>query len=314
MAVIAYTQDAALMGYQQWLMQQGIIACQDRIILGQGAPDCAAMPGAVVAQAGSQIRYSVLTTLSSATVTFSGQFQTFEGMWQNVGETVVGTSAGGIDQVTRPATAGCYKNMVASVGTAVVADSEVYVIAELGRTNNGVFQPYAVLVSGYIRTNEPIDSGGGPQQQNPPTTASGAGACICPSTFEIRSIDGIMAAQGWQDNYTPAANTAERVVSIVGYGTNGATVANRNIFAEIIAVGAGPVAWIQSPDSLTANQSYSIQGMVGRGPDFTRLTDFYRSLPESLWWSTTYQVQIGIGNFQVGDTIDDGYILVEVRS
>lgn len=314
MAVLKYTQDAALMNYQQWLMQQGVAACLEEQRQSQDMPNCATQPGALVAQAGSQIRYSVLTTLTSVTVFFAGQFQPLTGGWQNVGQTVIGTSAGGIDRITQPAVAGCYNSMVATVGSAIVAGSEVYVLAELGRTNNGVFQPYALLVSGYIRTDEPIDSRDGPRLQNPPTGGGSTGTCVCPSTIEIRSIDGIQAAQGWQDNYTPASGSIERVLSVVGYGTNGATVANRNIFAEFVVVGAGPVMWIQSPDTLTAGQSYSIQGLVERGPDFTRLTDFYRSLPATLWFSQEYQVQIGIGNFKAGDTIDDGYVVIEVKS
>lgn len=314
MGIITYTQDAVLGAYQQWLMQQGAQACLDKRIIGQDAPDCGLQAGTIYAQAGSLLRYSVLTTLTSVNVSFFGQFQTEAKMWQNVGQVVTGTSAGGIDRITQTATAGCYKNMVASVGTASVSGTEVYVLAELGRTNNGEFVPYAVLLSGYVTTNEPLDSGGGPRGRPTPSSGGSGGSCVCPSTFSIRAIDGVRSAQGWQDNYTPASGTVERVASIVGTATMGGTAGNRDVFAEFIAVGAGPVMWIRSPTTITAGQSASIQGMVDRGPDLTVGTDFYRSIPASLWWSTEYQVQIGIGGFLAGDTITDGFVIIEVRS
>lgn len=310
MAIITYTQDAVLGAYQQWLMVQGANACLERDQRDQTGRDCADLPGSVVAQAGSQIRYSVLTTLTSATVFFAGTFRNEAKQWQNIAETVVGTSAGGVDQVIRPVSAGCFRTFVASVGTAVVAGSEVYVLAELGRTNNGVFQPYALLAAGYVRTNEPIDMTPGPGTKNPP----GGGSCVCPSTFELRSIDGIVSAQGWIDNYTPAANTVERVWALVNLATMGATVANRFLFCEIVGVGVGPLAWAHTPQTLVASGSYGLLAYADRGSDLDLGTDFYRSLPGGLWLSQEYQVQIGIGNFKTGDTIDDGYVIVEVRS
>lgn len=314
MAIITYTQDAVLGAYQQWLMQQGAQACLDRIQRSQDPPSCADVAGAIVAIAGSQIRYTVLTTLPSVNVFFSGQFQTETGMFQGISETVVGTSAGGVDRVIRPATAGCYRTMVASVGSALVAGSEVYVLAELGRTNNGEFQPYALLVSGYIRTNEPIDTGPSPGTKNPPTGGGGGSNCICPSTFEIRLIDGIQAAQGWQKNFTPAANTVERVWALVNLATMGGAATNKFLFCEIVGVGVGPIAWAHTPSVLAQPNSYGLLAYCDRGSDLDSGRDYYRSLPGQLWLSQEYQVQLGIGNFQSGDAIDDGYAIIEVRS
>lgn len=314
MAVITYTQTAVLSAYQTWLMEQGAQACLERIVRPlepPGAPSALCGP---YAQAGSQIRYTVTTTLATATVSFSGQFRTVTGAWQNMGESVTATSAGGATQVVRPATAGSYANMVASVGAATVGAGEVYVVAELGRQNNGAFTPYAVLFKGYPESNAPLDLCAGTFLQNPPSTGGGGNACVCPSTFEIRDIGDIVAPQGVQANFTPAAGTVERIVNITGYALMGATVGNRSMFAEFIAFGAGPVMQIQTATTIPANADAGILGYIDRASDFTDGNYFNKTIPGGLWWSTTYQVQIGIIGFQAGDEIAQGFIIVETRT
>lgn len=292
MAVITYTQDAALMSYQSWLMQQGNAAILERQCSPQNEPTCANMPGAVVAQAGSLIRYSVLTTLTSATVFFGGQFQTLAGQWQNVAETVIGTSAGGIDAVLRPAVAGCYKNLVATVGTAVVAGTEVYVLAELGRINNGVFQPYAVLVSGYIRTNEPIDSGGGPRRKDPPPSGGGGGGCCLETNFP----------DTWDpdsDNpYTyprePDAN-ARLVYLEYGY-TTGAGGGNRRQYL-LISPPSGYGFEVFSTVDQPGGVQFSYAFQAGGPPYYDAgLNRHYFPLPDSLWFSSDILVTIQASN------------------
>lgn len=314
MAVINYTQDAVLMGYQQWLMQQGQIACLERIQRPQEPAPCSNVPGAIVAQAGSQIRYTVLTSQSSVPVFFSGTFQNELGMQQNVAETVVGTSAGGADHVIRPATAGCYRTFVASVGSALVAGSEVYVLAELGRTNNGVFQPYALLVSGYVRTNEPIDMSPSPGTKNPPTGGGGGGTCVCPTSYVIQGIDGIQSAQGWQVNRTPAANTVERIIQMNMTMFSDTGVGNRYLFVENVVVGAGPVFYQRTANDIPASTDMTFQCNAEIGAAFPEPDVRYGVLPSTLWYAQEYQMQVGIGNFLSGDEVIDAYAIIEVKA
>jgi hypothetical protein len=308
MAIITYTQDAVLGAYQQWLMQQGAQACLERRIIGQEPPNCANVAGAIVAQAGSQIRYSVLTTLSSATVFFMGQFQTEAGAWQNVAETVVGTSAGGIDQVTRPAVAGCYRTMVASVGTALVAGSEVYVLAELGRTNNGEFQPYAILVSGYVRTNEPIDSSPQPGVKNPPAGTSGGGGCCMTTLFD----DTFDPDAGAYTVVVPSGANGRLVFLNATYVASG-VAANRTINVQLNP--ASGFGWTDTNQNVqTAGQGKGYIWQI-EGQTFTDSAtgDFYRSLPTSLWFSGDFTVELRANNPQAGDNFLTSDITYEIK-
>lgn len=308
MGIITYTQDAVLGAYQQWLMQQGAQACLDRRIIGQDAPDCGLQAGTIYAQAGSLLRYSVLTTLSSVTVSFFGQFQNEARMWQNVGQIVTGTSAGGIDRITQTATAGCYKNMVASVGTASVSGTEVYVLAELGRTNNGEFVPYAVLLSGYVTTNEPLDSTGGPRGRPTNSGGSGGGGC-CIGTLS----DDIFDPDSGSYTVVVPSGANGRVVSLSGLFTCGAGVANRTVNLQLNpASGLGWQDTNQNIQTATQVKGYVWQietdayTNVGTG-------DLYRGLPSSLWFSGNFTVELRANNVQAGDSWSSWDITYEIK-
>lgn len=310
MAVVTYTQNAVLGAYQQWLMQQGAQACLERRVIGQDAPDCAIQQGMVRAQAGSLLRYSVLTTLASANVFFAGQFLSDVGMWQNVGETVTGTSAGGIDQVVRPATAGCYKNMVASVGTAVVAGSEVYVLVELGRTNNGQFTPYAILLSGYVRTNEPIDSGGGPKINNPPTTGGGGGGC-CIESMVADIFSGTTTATY---SATVAAGTAQNVKFVANVLTTSANAANRLVLLSLLpTTGRGYESRAIAVQTASTSRGYVWQAGGARYQNVADGNE-YLDIPDNLWFDQNYQVELSMTNVQAGDSWTFGDVTIAVRA
>lgn len=285
-----------LSGFQAWQQEQFIRQCLERRTVGQDAPDCALNEGVVYAQPGSLLRYSVLTTLSSATVFFSGQFQNAARMWQNVGQTVIGTSAGGIDRVTVPATQGCYKNMVASVGSAVVAGSEVYVIAELGRTNNGEFLPYAVLVSGYVRTNEPIDSGGGSQIQNPPSSGGGGGCCI--GTTHVDTASGVESISYTITVPSGAMSRILRVSDVlVAAGAGGA----RTVYFEAHpSSGLGYESAAGVTQGAGATYGYVWQAGGQRYND-TANSQFFDALPMELWFSEDILITLSQVNVQTGD-------------
>jgi hypothetical protein len=296
MAIINYTQEAVLGAYQQWLMQQGAQACLERINRGQDALSCANVPGAIVAQAGSQIRYTVLTTLSSATVTFSGQFQTESGMWQNVNETVVGTSAGGVDRVLRPATAGCYRTFVASVGTATVAGSEVYVLAELGRTNNGVFQPYAILTSGYVRTNEPIDMTPGPGTRNPPSSGTGGGCCLETIYSDSWDPDSLNPY-----TWTPASGANAKMVYLNFTHTTSGTAGNRYIYLNVgtfSGYGFEVSSTIAQPASTSYDYTFQAGGETYQNAATAR--NFF-GIPADLWFDDVIYITIQANGVKAGD-------------
>lgn len=308
MGIINYTQDAVLGAYQQWLMQQGAQACLDKRIIGQDAPDCGLQAGTVYAQAGSLLRYSVLTTLSSVNVSFFGQFQNEAKMWQNVGQIVTGTSAGGIDRITQTAVAGCYKNMVASVGTAAVSGTQVYVLAELGRTNNGEFVPYAVLLSGYVTTNEPLDSSGGSRGRTPPSTGGSGGCCIGRLTAAVVNF-----GSGAAYTVTVPAGSAGRLIQLQGNFTASATAANRRVELQLNpSTGFGFVDL--NANVVTAGQSqdfgWQIDGQIfsvaATGPH-------WRPAPPSMWFDGNFTVELRAENVQTGDSFGNWDITTELK-
>lgn len=313
MAVINYTQQAVLGAYQSWLMEQGARACLDRVIIGQDGPKRPLASCGPYAQAGTSIRYTVSTTLASASVFFAGQFQTDEGKWANVGETVTATSAGGVKQIVRPAVAGSYANMVASVGGATVGEGEVYVVAELGRQNNGAFVPYAVLFKGYPESNTPLDICSGTFMQNKPQTATG-GNCVCPTTFVLQGMDIIGGGQAAEALRTPAAGTKERLVVAVVTATLGGGAGLRALQFDWRDDVVGQVGRIRTPDTLAASTFYSLNGYVETSPIVATGVFHYVSLPSSIYMTAPWRMLSDIEQFQTGDTINDSYGVVEVTS
>lgn len=308
MAVITYSQEAVLGAYQTWLMQQGAQACLDRIVRSQEPPSCANIPGTVYAQAGSSIRYTVLTTLSQATVFFSGSFQPDSGGWNNVSQTVIGTSAGGVDRVIRPATPGCYRTMVATVGEAVVGGAEVYVLAELGRTDNGVFVPYALLVSGYIRSNEPIDMSPTPGTKNPPTSAGGGGCCITTMVNDEMVGNGSIA----YDVDVPAGKNA-RILNINGALETVGTAGNRYLSLQLSS-GIHPAFYAVAQVAQAASITRQFFFQVG-SPRYIAPTEGteYSPLPESLWFDGSMGVVLQVEGIKTGDNLNIWNILYELR-
>lgn len=308
MAVITYTQEAVLGAYQTWLMEQGVQACLDRIVKPQDPPGCANIPGTVYAQAGSSIRYTVQTTLTQATVFFSGSFQPDSGGWNNVSQTVIGTVAGGADQVIRPATPGCYRTMVATVGEAVVGGAEVYVLAELGRTDNGQFVPYALLLSGYIRSNEPIDMGPGPGTKNPPTSSGGGGCCITSLVSDEMFGDTSIAY-----NFTVPAGKNARIVSINGSLQTSGTAGNRLVTLQINnGIWFMYVASAQSVQTANTERGYYFAPGSPRYVDVVTGQE-YAPLPENLWFDATVNVVIQMTGVKTGDLLGNWPIVYELR-
>lgn len=313
MAVITYSQDAVLSAYQSWLMQQGAQACLDRITRSQDPPGAPSALCGPYAQDGSQIRYTVRTTLASASVSFSGQFKMATGGWQNVGETVVATSAGGVRQVVRPATAGSYATMVASVGAATVGAGEVYVMAELGRQNNGTFTPYAVLFKGYPESNAPLDLCAGTFLQNPPSTAAG-GTCVCTTTLALQSFDIDVGGQAAFAERTPAAGTKERILVAVVTMSTDVLPGNRALRFDWRDLSVGQLGWIRTGDVFGPNISVSMNGYV-EVPSQTVLSEFvYVPLPGSVYMQAPYNMNSDIEQFQTGDAITDTYAVIEITS
>lgn len=310
MAVVEYSQQAPLSGFYSWLQAQGLQSClvqgQRGTTLPQPQPS---LPAGAYAQAGSLIRYSVLTTLSSVTVYFRGQFQTETGQWQNVGQVVVGTSAGGIDRSILPATAGWYSNMVATVDTAVVANQECYVLVELGRIDNGVFLPYAVLLSGYITTNFPIDSQAGPQQQNPAAGGSTGGGGCCMTTL----FDDVFDPDDGVYTVVVPSGANGRLIQTQGTLTCDANVANRTVNLQLNpASGFGWQDTNQNLQTATQTKGYlwqvesSIYTDIGTGT-------FVRGLPSSLWFSGNFTVEVRANNIQAGDDFSTWDITYEIK-
>lgn len=311
MAVINYTQTAVLGAYQTWLMQQGAQACLERIVRPLEPPQALSPGCGPYAVAGTSIRYTVSTTLASATVFFSGQLLTDSGMRAPVGETVVATSVGGVQQVVRPATAGAYANMVASVGAATVGAGEVYVVAELGRQNNGAFTPYAVLFKGYPESNTPLDLCAGTFLQNPPSTAA-TGTCVCPTTLALQGFEIDVGGQAAFATRTPAAGTKERIVVAVVTATMDTGVANRALRFDWRDLTVGQLGWIRTGDVFTASTSVSLNGYVEVPPQ-TVLSEFiYVPLPTSMYMQQAYNMASDIEQFQTGDAITDTYAVIEI--
>lgn len=313
MAIINYTQNAVLGAYQTWLMQQGAQACLDKKIIGQGGPPLPLASCGPYAEAGTSIRYTVSTTLASVNVFFSGQFQTDLGHRVAVGETVTATSAGGVKQILRPATAGSYANMVASVGAATVGAGEVYVVAELGRQNNGAFTPYAVLFKGYPESNVPLDICAGTFLQNKTPTAT-AGGCVCPTTLVLQSFDidpGLQAARAVR---TPAAGTKERIVVAVVAASTGGLAGLRALRFDWRDLTVGQLGWIRTGDVFGPNISVSLNGYLEVPPQ-TVLSEFvYIPLPASQYLYSAYNMNSDIEQFKTGDEITDTYAVIEVTS
>lgn len=307
MAVIAYTQNAVLGAYQDWLMRQGAQACLERRSIGQDALAWQNMPDTVIAQAGSLVRYSVLTTLASVTVSFFGQFSNNVNSWQNVGEIVLGTSAGGIDRVTRPAVAGSYRNMVADVGTAMVSGTQVYVLVELGRINNGAFTPYAVLLSGYAKTDAPIDSRGGP---GPGTTTTGGGGGCCLATTYSDIASGTTSISY---TITPGAGQVGRVTYMEVPLQTDATVIMRYPYLLIQVGGSAPFYSVPNK-SQGASTTYGYAWQMGGTPrDDVQGTTYYDLLPQDLWFSEPFDVRVLASNIQSGDDFGTATIFYELK-
>lgn len=313
MAVLNYTQNAALGAYQTWLMEQGVQACLDRIPRPQDPPGAPSALCGPYAQVGSQIRYTVRTTLPTATVSFSGQFRTASGNWQNTGETLTATSVGGVSQIVRPAATGSFASMVASVGAATVGAGEVYVVAELGRQNNGAFTPYAVLFKGYPESNAPLDLCAGTFLQNPPSTGGG-GTCVCPTTFALQGFDIDVGGQAAFATRTPAAGTKERLIVAVVTATLLAGGPNRGLRFDWRDLEVGMVGIILTGNVLAPNNTYSMNGYLGVG-QLSIFDRFYHiPMPESLYLREPYNMASDIENFQTGDEITDTYAVIEITS
>lgn len=308
MSIINYTQNAVLGAYQTWLMQQGAQACLDKRIIGQEPPPRPLAGCGPYAQAGTSIRYTVSTTLASANVFFSGQFLTDTGKWQSVGETVTATSAGGVVQVVRPATAGSYANMVASVGSATVGAGEVYVVAELGRQNNAQFTPYAVLFKGYPESQSPLDLCAGTFTQNTPPASGGGGCCIS-TTYNDDFLDLLNP----QYTITVPAGKQARVVSMNGSYAAGPTAGNRLVVADILS-GAGLAYESRGISVQTANQNRAYYWQVGseRYAEATGGANML-PLPESLWLSGPVTIDILADNFKADDVWTRIDIMYELK-
>lgn len=308
MAVVTYTQQAALSQFQQWLMQQGALACQERQSRAQTlAPACT---GGATAQLGDSIRYTVRTSIASQVVTFSGRYVRPDGTPDMVMEQVTATSAGSPTRLIRPAAPGCYTNMVASFGNDTVTGTQVHVLAELGRTVNGIFVPFAVLLDGYSTTQDPLDMGNPiPNQtaQGGGSTGGGGGCCLGTLTDDVFTF----TSQVYTVTVPAGANG--RLVYLAGNVVTDSNAANRTLNLQLNP--ASGFGWFDTNANVqTASQTKgyiweldaSVETVAGTG-------EFKRSLPSNLWFSGDFTVELRLNNVQAGDTIASWDLTYEIK-
>ena len=256
--------------------------------------------GAWPTSQGDTLRFSILVTGGPKTVRFYGRTLTQGDDYVPFSQLVTGNSA------TTPATAsitmpaGCLLNVdAAAVGG--IGAATIYVLAELGHVEGGVFIPYAQALSGLLTgygvassVASAAGSGGG-----------GNGVCACIGTYVVE--EPANDAQIYIER-TPAAGTAESLASAVFTVTTVAAVANRFVSVFITDQISGNNRGLYTDPnvqlaSTSFPYSFSILGPTAVIEAGGTVYEHNVSLGAPQWFTDTWSVDIQLTNVQTGDLI-----------
>ena len=295
MAILTFAPSAPLSGFESYLMQRGMEAtCHP---LGQADLQLLAQrlhPG-VYAEAGDSVRFSAFLTSGSAVIDYGGQWQNEKGIYSRYNHTINISSGASPVRATRAASAGWYRDAVASLQTAGITGQTLYITQELGRQNAGAFAPFAMLAQGWLTSQSPVSSNAPPLPDGGGASAGG-GCCletIVNSNWDPDTVN--------PKTFTVAAGTNARLVYLEFGYTTSATVGDRFIYLQV-APTTGQGFEVFSLIAQPASTSYSYTFQAG-GPTFSDVAGdgYFWGIPEGLWFSGDIEITIQAAGVKAGD-------------
>lgn len=298
MAVLRYTQDAALMSYQQWLMQQGVNACLEQQQHGQrGIPPPAPQEGCCVRH-GDRLLIEGNNSLETARIKVTWRSQLLNGQYVNNERILAPPHDRSQFREFIPLAPGCLCGLDISDPDGIACFGQLFFTAKLISGNDTDFQVQQRLTSGHVSANCGPSYNSGPSQ----SPLSGPGHN---TQYEVSN-----PAIGANFTYTGDAMTLWRMREIRFTLTTSATVASR--FARVSVRN-----WLNQETFLVPSQAqaaslavdYSFQrGLNYLSPITTRING---NLPEDLVFSGQGVIESLVTNLQVGDRIQNVFFAVE---
>lgn len=307
MAILTYSAGAPLQGFYAWAQEHGVppaVPCPTGdlyTLLSQR------LTRGTYAEAGDVVRYSAFLASGDAVMNFGGQWANDAGVYKRYSQSLAVSAGSSPARVTAPASAGWYRDAAVSLETGGITGQTLYVTQELGRTNGGAFAPIAMLAQGWLTSAAPVSDG----PNSPPDVGggggSGGGCCIGTLFDDVWDPDA--------DTMTipVPAGAAGRVVYVSSRLVASGVAADRVQTLELLpASGFGFVDVGLVP--VTAGQSKGFAWQAG-GPTFThpQTGDYYRGLPENLWFDSDFVVQISHSHKQAGDNQTFANVTWEIK-
>jgi len=296
MAILTFAPSAPLSGFESYLMQRGMEATcapQNTLALEQLAQRL--HPG-VWAEAGDSVRFSAFLASGSAVIDYGGQWQNEKGIYSRYNHTINISSGSSPVRATRAASAGWYRDAVASLQTAGITGQTLYITQELGRQNAGAFAPFAMLAQGWLTSTAPVSSGGPPLPDGGGSGAGGSGCCIGTLVEDFFNPN----TENPQIHVGPVGGASRLVYLSYNYTTS-AIAGNRRQYLALgkaIELAAEIFVLVDQPASTTYGYVF-IAG--GQSQDDVANNQYIRPLPENLFIDGSYYLTVQASNSKAGD-------------